>query len=54
MKFLCKELRTEDKKYSSVDWHKDVLADTEKRMAEGKERVIDWSEAKEMLRNNCK
>lgn len=54
MEFLWEELSTENKSYASPDWHKDVLADTEKRMTEGKEILIDWNEAKEMLRNEFK
>jgi len=31
-------------------WHMDVLKDTEKAIAEGKEQFIDWDEAKKLLR----
>jgi hypothetical protein len=31
-------------------WHKDVLAEREKRLASGTERVLDWEEAKRQLR----
>ncbi len=54
MEFLWKELTLEEKKYDSPRWHRDALAETEKRMAEGKEKIIDWSEAKQMLRNEFK
>ena len=31
-------------------WHLDELKDTEKAIAEGKERFIDWNEAKKIMR----
>ena len=54
MEFLWEELTNEERKYSSPNWHKDALSETEKRMQEGKEKVIDWNEAKQLLRNEFK
>ncbi len=54
MEFLWAELTFEEKKYYSPDWHKDALSETENRMAEGKEKIIDWNEAKQLLRNDFK
>ena len=54
MEFLWEELTSDDNEFNSPDWHKNTLADTEKRMAEGKEKIIDWSEAKQLLRNEFK
>ena len=31
-------------------WHENKLRDTKKRVQSGKERVIDWQDAKEELR----
>ena len=51
MEFLWAELTLEDNKYSSPQWHKNTLRETEKRLADGKEKIINWSEAKILLRN---
>jgi hypothetical protein len=51
MEFHWEELSTEQDNYCSPHWHKDALEETEQRMAQGKEQVIDWQEAKQMLRN---
>ncbi len=54
MEFLWEELTLDDKEYLSPKWHKDELKETEKRMADGKEKMIDWSEAKRLLRTEFK
>ncbi len=54
MEFLWDELTLEEDKYSSPKWHKSALRETEKRVAEGKEKFIDWNEAKELLRKDFK
>jgi hypothetical protein len=54
MEFLWEELTLEEDKYSSPQWHKNALIETEKRLAEGKEKIIDWNEAKQLLRNEFK
>ncbi len=54
MEFLWEELTFEEKELDSPDWHKKALSETEKRMAEGKEKIIDWSEAKQLLRKEFK
>jgi hypothetical protein len=35
----------------SPAWHGEVLAETEQRLAEGKEKVMDWEQAKKQLRD---
>ena len=54
MEFLWQELTVKEDKYNSPEWHKDALMETEKRVAEGKEKYIDWNEAKQLLRNDFK
>ncbi len=54
MEFLWEELTIEEDKYSSPKWHKDALIETERLVAEGKEKLIDWNEAKHLLRNDFK
>lgn len=46
MGFLWKDLQND---YGSPNWHKDALLVTAKRMAEGKEQLIDWNKAKKLL-----
>ena len=54
MEFLWSELTTTQEQYTSPQWHKDALAETEQRLAQGKEQVLDWSQAKQMLRDEFK
>lgn len=32
--------------YESPDWYKDALLETEKKVVDGKEKIIDWNQAK--------
>ncbi len=50
MEFLWEELKSEEQEFASPEWHEKSLLETEKRMAEGIEKVINWSEAKQLLR----
>ncbi|OQY01510.1 MAG: hypothetical protein B6I26_04065 [Desulfobacteraceae bacterium 4572_130] len=54
MEFLWEELTLEEKEFDSPDWHRKALADTEKRLGKGKEKIIDWKKAKQLLRNEFK
>jgi len=54
MEFLWEELTLEKDTFSSPKWHENELRETEIRVTEGKEKVIDWNKAKELLRNNFK
>jgi len=54
MEFLWAELTMDEKEFFSPSWHEDELKETEKRMAEGREKLIDWSEAKRLLRAEFK
>ena len=33
-------------------WHGDILAKREKKVKEGKEKFLDWKEAKDAIRNS--
>jgi hypothetical protein len=35
---------------TTPEWHADVLAERERRLAAGEEAVLDWEEAKQRLR----
>lgn len=52
MEYLWKDLFEENDEFESPEWHKTALAETEKRLKEGKEEVIDWTEAKSQLRKS--
>lgn len=51
MELLWEDLVSAPDEIASPDWHSSVLAETEKRVADGKEVAVDWSAAKELLRN---
>ena len=50
METLWEELSRPDDEFESPAWHATELAATERRLAEGKEQVLDWDKAKESLR----
>ena len=52
MEFIWKKLTINDSEFESPAWHKNTLAETESRYEAGKEELIDWSEAKELLRKH--
>jgi hypothetical protein len=54
METLWEELSRPDEEFESPAWHAQELAATERRMAEGKEQVLDWGTAKESLRSKFK
>ncbi|HEY3914219.1 MAG TPA: addiction module protein [Verrucomicrobiae bacterium] len=51
MEALWDELSRADGEFESPGWHAEELAATQKRLAEGKERIIDWADAKRALRS---
>ncbi len=54
MEALWEELSQPDSAYESPAWHAKELAETEKRVAEGKEQVMEWESAKTQLRDRFK
>ncbi|HXR08099.1 MAG TPA: addiction module protein [Candidatus Acidoferrum sp.] len=50
METLWEELSRPDGEFESPAWHAKELAATERRLAEGREKVLDWDTAKEALR----
>ena len=50
MEALWEDLSRPDGEFESPAWHAKELAETEQRLAEGKEEVMDWEKAKERLR----
>lgn len=51
METLWEELSRFEEEFESPGWHAQELADTEQRLAEGKEQVLEWEDAKRKLRN---
>ncbi len=51
MEALWEDLSRDPDTFESPSWHRDALKQTEKRMAAGKEKVVDWSSARKALRN---
>ncbi len=51
MESLWKDLGKDPDSYASPDWHRDVLADRNARVAEGQETYQDWDKAKQELRD---
>jgi hypothetical protein len=54
METLWEELSRPDSEFESPAWHAKELAETERRLAEGKEQVVDWEKAKKALRGKFK
>ena len=52
MEYLWKDLFEENDEFESPGWHKSALAETERRVEDGKEEAIDWSQAKRQLRKS--
>ncbi len=42
----------EENEINSPEWHKNVLAQREQMLKEGKEEFLDWEEVKRELRQN--
>lgn len=49
---LWADLLSEEELLESPAWHKKALQETENRLAEGKERIVDWHTAKQELRKH--
>lgn len=51
---LWDDLTHDIEPFQSPAWHKDVLKETQQRVANGEVEVLDWEKAKLLLRNNLK
>jgi hypothetical protein len=51
MEALWEALSRPDDHFESPAWHASELAETERRLTEGKEEVLDWETAKKTLRS---
>lgn len=50
MEAIWEDLSNEDNQVKSPDWHKKALQETERRLSSGKEKIVNWQEAKKELR----
>ncbi len=50
MEALWKDLSSDEEKYDSPAWHEDILKETENRVNDGTEEIVDWDIAKKNLR----
>ncbi len=51
METLWGGLRRSGAEVESPAWHGSALAETERRLAEGREEVLDWNRTKDELRD---
>lgn len=47
---IWEDLSQEEDPLESPAWHEEVLKETEARVAEGREQIADWTDAKQELR----
>lgn len=50
MEAIWEDLSREDEQVESPDWHRRELDDTQRRLEDGQETVVDWDTAKKELR----
>lgn len=50
MEAIWDDLSMEDELIKSPAWHQDALGETERRLRDGQERIVDWKDAKRELR----
>ena len=50
MEAIWDDISREEEKLEVPQWHKDLLDERERLLAEGKARFIDWEEAKRQIK----
>lgn len=50
MEALWHDLSQTDGEISSPEWHRDILAERDRLIESGEEKLIDWEVAKKLLR----
>ncbi len=53
MEALWVDLSRQEQDFDSPDWHRGALLETEARVREGSERILDWEDAKRELRSQA-
>lgn len=54
MNEIWDDLTHDTASFQSPSWHGDVLKETQQRFANGEVEMLDWEEAKQLLRNKLK
>jgi hypothetical protein len=54
MEEIWASLASEPETFESPAWHREVLLETERRVADGREDFLDWESAKDSLRRLAK
>lgn len=54
MEAIWEDLSRNDESLESPIWHEKALLETERRLETGQEKVFDWQDAKNRLRNRFK
>lgn len=52
MEMLWNDLSKNEQQIQSPDWHKQTLKQREKKLEAGKEKIIDWDDAKNDLQES--
>jgi hypothetical protein len=52
MEMLWDDLCRRSPDFSSPSWHEDVLKEREQRIKDGKNRFVDWDQAKKDIRSS--
>jgi len=52
MEMLWDDLCRRSPDFSSPSWHEDVLKEREQRIKNGKDRFVDWDQAKKDIRDS--
>lgn len=53
MEEIWTDLTRDENKFDSPSWHGEVLRETEKAVASGAAKFVDWDEAKKRLRRKA-
>ena len=52
MEMIWEDLCKNEKDFSPPEWHKQILDEREQLVEEGKEKTIDWEQAKKEIRDS--
>ncbi|MCP4350107.1 MAG: addiction module protein [Desulfobacterales bacterium] len=52
MELLWDDFCSRQPDFSSPEWHETVLNEREKRFREGKDKLVDWDQAKKEIRES--
>ncbi len=52
MELLWDDFCSRQPDFKSPDWHENILNEREKRFKEGKDKLVDWEQAKKEIRES--